>query len=152
MDAPPALDGGLDLPYVVYGTLRRGGSNAALIPRHGAQWGATILLPGYVLLDTPHGYPYLAPLDPARASAAPVVAELVEPPSGSAAQAALRRDLDALETYQGPGGDNEYERVAIRVSRDGADTWAWLYVAAAASLVDALPEIGHGDWMARETA
>ncbi|WP_297081923.1 gamma-glutamylcyclotransferase [uncultured Demequina sp.] len=152
MDAPPALDGGLDLPYVVYGTLRRGGSNAALIPRHGARWGATLLLPGYLMLDTPHGYPYLTPLDPARASSAPVVAELVEPPADPEAQARLRRDLDALETYRGPGGDNEYDRVAVRVTTDDGEQWAWLYVAARATAVDGLPAIAHGDWMARETA
>ncbi|WP_200811051.1 gamma-glutamylcyclotransferase [Demequina sp. NBRC 110057] len=143
----PAHDAGLDLPYIVYGTLRPGGLNSHLVTTHGGRWGASLALPGYVMLDSPHGYPYLVPLDPARASAVPVRADLVEPPADATAQAALRAALDELETYRGPGGDNEYERVAVRIDDAGVERCAWIYVVSAAVPTEGLPLIGHGDWM-----
>lgn len=143
----PALDGGLELPYLVYGTLRPGGSNAHLVARHGGRHGAALVLDGYAMYDAPAGYPYLVP----REGAGPVACDVVEPPGGTAARRALRADLDALEGFEVGGSLNHYERVAITFSDPDAarERWGWLYVAGPGALIDGLGAIESGDWFAR---
>ncbi|WP_203653600.1 gamma-glutamylcyclotransferase family protein [Demequina activiva] len=143
---PPPLDGGLDLPYLVYGTLREGGSNAHLVTRHGGRWTGSLILDGFAMVDAPAGYPYVLPRDGAA-----VRAEVVMPPADARAQVSLRRDLDLLEGFTLGGAANNYERVPLTFvdPRDGADRWGWLYVAGAGALIDGLPAIESGDWFAR---
>jgi gamma-glutamylcyclotransferase (GGCT)/AIG2-like uncharacterized protein YtfP len=143
--APP-LDGGLDLPYLVYGTLRDGGSNAHLVTRHGGRWAGSLTLEGFAMVDAPAGYPYVVARESAR-----VRAEVVLPAADGPAQVALRRDLDVLEGFALGGTANNYERVAHAFldPLDGTERWGWLYVAGAGALIDGLPAIESGDWFAR---
>ena len=143
---PPPLDGGLDLPYLVYGTLREGGANAHLVTLHGGRWAGSLTLAGYAMVDAPAGYPYVLARDGAT-----VRAEVVQPAPDARAQQALRRDLDLLEDFTVGGGANNYERVAHRFAdpADGAARWGWLYVAGAGALIDGLPAIVSGDWFSR---
>lgn len=146
--APP-LDGGLNCPYLVYGTLREGGSNAHLVTRHGGEWCGILTLEGFAMVDAPAGYPYVM----AREGGA-VRAEVVLPPADARAQRDLRRALDLLEGFTLGGAANNYERVAHPFAdpRDGIQRWGWLYVAGAGALVDGLPAIESGDWFARHAS
>lgn len=143
--APP-LDGGLDHPYLVYGTLREGGANAHLVTRHGGRWTGSLTLDGFAMIDAPAGYPYVLPRDGAT-----VRAEVVLPPTDARARLAMRRDLDALEGFTQGGAANNYERVAQLFTDplDATVRWGWLYVAGAGALIDGLPAIESGDWFAR---
>lgn len=143
----PALDAGLEVPYLVYGTLRPGGSNAHLIDRHGATYGGSLTLDHYAMYDAPAGYPYVVPEE----GAPPVVLDVVLPPADARVQLALRADLDALEGFEVGGGMNHYERVATAFPDPSGDgpRWGWLYVAGPGALIDDLARIDSGDWFAR---
>lgn len=158
-DAPP-LEGGLDLPYLVYGTLRPGGSNAHLIDLHRATYAGRIDLPGYAMLNSPFDYPYLVHvshsvvgpmcLDAPGVAAAPIAIDVVDPPDGAEQRQSLRQALDLLEGFT-PGGDaNNYERMALRITHPttAEPTWAWIYLAGSAATLDADSWISSGDWFA----
>ncbi|WP_084106286.1 gamma-glutamylcyclotransferase family protein [Demequina sp. NBRC 110056] len=147
LDPPPALDAGLDLPYLVYGTLRPGGSNVHRVERHGATHEGRVVLTGFTMLDSPRGYPYITP---GRADQR-IVVDVVRPPASASARLRLRRDLDALEDFVIGGTVNNYERVATAFDDpiEGRRCWGWLYVAGAGALIDGLPEIASGDWFVR---
>lgn len=144
----PQLDRGLDLPYLVYGTLRPGGSNSHLLLRHGAAHAGRLSLPGFLMHDSPAGYPYITPGPPD----AMIVVDVVRPPAGASARRGLRRDLDALEDFVIGGVANNYERVATAFDDpiEQRRCWGWLYVVGAGALIDGLPAIASGDWFARE--
>ncbi|MFW2512647.1 gamma-glutamylcyclotransferase family protein [Demequina sp. SO4-13] len=144
---PPAIDAGFTVPYLVYGTLRPGGSNAHLIGRHGATHGGSSTLDGYAMYDALAGYPYVVPDVGART----VALDIVLPPADAAAARALRADLDALEGFEGAARLNHYERVAVPFAEPGTgrSRWGWLYVAGAGALIDGLARIESGDWFRR---
>ncbi len=140
----PGGEPGSELPFFVYGTLRPGGRN------HGRYLaGRTVSeeparLPGALLHDGP-GYPYLR-----LGGTGTVVGDLVRAAPGG--YRALLDALDRLEGRLGPGDPrNLYERVvcgAVR-ARDGAEVRAWVYVAAARTVVG--PPLAGGDWLSRPT-
>ncbi len=143
----PALAGGLDLPYLVYGTLRPGGSNAALVERHGGVHAGSLTLGGYAMYEAPAGYPYIVP----RSTAGAITLDVLVPPAGAGAQESLRADLDTLEGFEVGGRLNHYERVAVSFPdpATGSVRWGWLYVAGPGALIDGLAQIESGDWFAR---
>lgn len=55
------------------------------------------------------------------------------------------RQLDELEGYHGPDGDNDYDRVTVSVEAGDRTVEALVYVYTAAQVVD-LPEVLDGDW------
>ncbi|MFC9287538.1 gamma-glutamylcyclotransferase family protein [Streptomyces sp. NPDC057052] len=101
------------LPFFVYGTLRPGEPNHALLLRGRSLTETPARLPGAVLYDGP-GYPY-AVADPAGT----VTGELVVP--APEAYGPLLAELDRLEEYRAGDPSSLYERVVRGVLPDGRD-------------------------------
>ncbi|MCF4138213.1 gamma-glutamylcyclotransferase [Streptomyces sp. Tue 6430] len=99
------------LPFFVYGTLRPGEPNHALLLRGRSLVETPARLPGAVLYDGP-GYPY-AVADPAGT----VTGELVVP--APQAYGPLLAELDRLEEYRAGDPSSLYERVMRDVLPDG---------------------------------
>ncbi|MCP9959112.1 MULTISPECIES: gamma-glutamylcyclotransferase family protein [Streptomyces] len=131
-----------ELPFFVYGTLRPGERNHALLLRGRTAAAEPARLPGAALHDGP-GYPYAV-----RGGTGEVAGELVRAAPG--AYGGLLSALDRLEEYHGPGHPlNLYERRRCDVvrQRDGALVPAWVYVAAARAVPG--PRIPGDDWLGR---
>lgn len=117
----------------VYGTLRRGASNAHRL--QGGRWCAAAVLRGRLYRVS--WYPGLVPDEAGRA----VCGDLWEVPTPMLAE------LDAFEGLP-PGAmcGAEYERRRVEVEHvDGsrAEAWVWVWRAATESLV----ELESGDWL-----
>jgi gamma-glutamylcyclotransferase (GGCT)/AIG2-like uncharacterized protein YtfP len=133
------------LPFFVYGTLRRGERNHALLAGRAASWSAAHL-PGALLFEGP-GYPF-AVVDPAGAGT--VHGDLVR--IGEEAYGQVLADLDRLETYVPGAAGNLYERVRRTVRGEHAAAEAWVYVANEPLATELLADgrrIEGGDWLTR---
>jgi gamma-glutamylcyclotransferase (GGCT)/AIG2-like uncharacterized protein YtfP len=130
------------LPFFVYGTLRAGERNHALLRGRTVSW-TPATLPGTLLFRGP-GYPF-AVADPAGVAA--VHGDLVDVPAEHFAQ--VLADLDRLESYAPDDPDSLYLRVAREVHTAQGQRPAWLYLAGPALARDLLTS-GHriptGDW------
>ncbi|MGW6528278.1 gamma-glutamylcyclotransferase family protein [Streptomyces venezuelae] len=137
------------LPFFVYGTLRPGEPNHAVLLRGRTAREEPALLPDAVLYDGP-GYPY-AVEHPGKG---PVHGDLLT--ALPAAYLPLLHALDHLEEYAPGDPHNLYVRVARDVlDRTGAPVPAWVYVAApriAAGLRTSGSLIGSGDWASHRNA
>lgn len=115
----------------VYGTLRKGESNASLLKN--AQCIAEQAWTNGILYDTGFGYPAVK-----KSANGRVFGELYK-----VTEQELER-LDQLEGYV-PGGENNlYERIKMPVFTDRGETEAYVYVAGRKDLLEA--EIPGGDW------
>jgi len=130
------------LPFFVYGTLRAGERNHALLRGRTGSW-TPARLPGTLLFRGP-GYPF-AVADPV--GTAVVHGDLVDVPAEHFAQ--VLADLDRLESYAPDDPDSLYLRVAREVHTAQGPRLAWLYLAGPALAGDLLTSgrpIPTGDW------
>lgn len=136
-------------PVFVYGTLRRGERNRALVAdaaRSAPGW-----LDGHALHGQGLAIPYITPSPGSR-----VRGELVWPRDGGEDELLAR--LDALEGFVAEGDPaNHYDRVGRTCrSDDGARVAAWVYVAGpdARAWLGAGPDraVPSGDWRDAERA
>lgn len=137
----------VSLPFFVYGTLRPGEPNHALLLHGRTHTEEPGRLADAVLYDGP-GYPYAV----AEPDGGTVTGDLVTVPPHAYAE--LLTALDQLEEYAPGAPHNLYERVAREVTRaaDGTRVRAWVYLAAprvAARLRARGTRIEGGDWLAR---
>jgi gamma-glutamylcyclotransferase (GGCT)/AIG2-like uncharacterized protein YtfP len=137
------------LPFFVYGTLRRGQGNHHVIEAD-LEGARDARLAGHVLYG--HGLPYIAACgDPGSAVAGDLL--LVAP---ARYERALRA-LDRLEGYD-PPRYALYVRTRVRAAfRDGTDgAWqecdAWAYLGGDSFRYDPRLVIASGDWAARRAA
>ncbi|WP_308011908.1 gamma-glutamylcyclotransferase family protein [Actinacidiphila acidipaludis] len=130
------------LPFFVYGTLRAGERNHALLAGRTASW-TPATLPGTLLFEGP-GYPF-AVADPA--GAAVVHGDVVDIPPEHFAR--VLADLDRLESYAPDDPGSLYLRVVRDVHTARGPRAAWLYLAGpslAADLLDSAHPIPTGTW------
>ena len=130
------------LPFFVYGTLRAGERNHALLAGRTASW-TPASLPGALLFQGP-GYPF-AVADPE--GTAVVHGDLVEVPAAHFTR--VLADLDRLESYAPDDPDSLYLRVARDVDTAQGPRAAWLYLAGPALAADLLASgrrIPTGTW------
>lgn len=133
------------LPFFVYGTLRRGERNHALLAGRTRSWTGA-LLPGALLFEGP-GYPF-AVADPAGTGT--VRGDLVH--IAAPAYEQVLADLDRLETYVPGAPGNLYERVRRTVQGERGAAEAWVYLANDPLATELLADgrrIDGGDWPAR---
>ncbi|MFE6283609.1 gamma-glutamylcyclotransferase family protein [Streptomyces sp. NPDC057877] len=135
----------MSLPFFVYGTLRPGEPNHALLLHGRTHSEEPGRLPGAVLYDGP-GYPYAVEVPDGDGV---ITGDLVTVPPRAYAE--LLAALDALEEYIPGDPRNLYERVEREVTRtaDGTPVRAWVYLAAprvAARLRARGTVIEGGDW------
>ncbi|MEU5207922.1 gamma-glutamylcyclotransferase family protein [Streptomyces sp. NPDC020742] len=130
------------LPFFVYGTLRPGEANHALLRGRTAHE-EPARIGGALLYDGP-GYPYAV----AGPTDAVVHGALVRPRAADYDR--VRADLDRLEGHTPGAPGNLYERVATdAVCPDGRTVRAWVYLAAeplATRLRTAGTPIEGGHW------
>lgn len=126
-----------DLPYLVYGTLRRNGTNHARLA-HMTEYADTFRIYGYEMF-TNGAFPYAVPSTKKGAS---IVVEMYVPREGYERQA--MQSLDSLEGFVAPNfSGNHYDRVAIPVPA-APEVLAWMYVGAnPAGRCHVIPS---GDW------
>ncbi|MEC3994129.1 gamma-glutamylcyclotransferase family protein [Actinacidiphila sp. DG2A-62] len=131
------------LPFFVYGTLRRGQRNHALLAGRTLSW-TPARLPGALLYPGP-GYPF-AVADPL--GAAVVHGDLVR--VAADVYPRVLADLDRLETYTPGDPGNLYERERRTVTTERGPAEAWVYLANG-PLADELRAEGRpiagGDWL-----
>lgn len=132
------------LPFFLYGTLRAGQRNHALLHGRTTAWTPAVL-PGALLFDGP-GYPFAVD-DPTGTGV--VHGDLVDVPAGQ--YAGVLADLDTLESYRPGDAASLYVRVAREVRTDRGTREAWVYVAPpgrAADLTASARPLPAGRWPA----
>lgn len=124
-------------PFIVYGTLRQGGSRARV-------WRAEAtamrgLLAGFELRDTGRRYPVVVPTD-----AATVVVDVLTPNTVDSYTRLLAR-FDQIEDIAG----GLYIRTLRRALVDGDEIEGWLYESGPAldEFIERMPVIAGGDWL-----
>ena len=132
-----------NLPVLVYGTLRPGGSNYGGFLQGLTTAEQNVQLEGFIMYGE-SGCPFLDRGDRV------VTATLVHLEENHYQETLAH--LDLLEGYRGPGDDeNSYERILHTFTLDGVKTQAWVYVMSDSLKVYVLgstPVLESGDWIA----